>query len=339
MSDRADLELTTIGPDFAVFHAGLEVHRVDGLAAGSRHEILGHEFKTLPRNGELLCRFATVNDVHLGETECGIIDGLDIGPVLGRGPDEEPHPELMSRCAIAEMSAIDPAVVLVKGDLTSDGTVEQYERFLSLYEPAFGGGLVHVRGNHESYGGGDLDAIPTQEVVLPGVHIALIDTSAAGRAGGELRSEQLEWLDDLADRADRPVLVFGHHHPWSPDSRQRPTAYFGIEPASSERLVAVVARHPNIHGYFCGHTHRNRMRWFTETGAFPWVEVSAVKDFPGVWAEYQVYEGAILQIVHRISDPEALSWTEQTRHMFAGTYGSYSLGSLGERCFDITGER
>ena len=34
--------------------------------------------RTLPRpGGELLCRFATVNDVHFGETQCGIIEGLE----------------------------------------------------------------------------------------------------------------------------------------------------------------------------------------------------------------------------------------------------------------------
>jgi 3',5'-cyclic AMP phosphodiesterase CpdA len=315
------------------------VQRVDGLVPDRAYDLYGIEFRTLPVFGELLCRFATVNDVHFGETECGIVEGLDIGPVLARPPGQEPHPELMSRGAIAEITAIDPAVVLVKGDLTSDGTLEQYERFLSFYEPPFGDRLVHVRGNHESYPGGDLAAIPTQEVVLPGVHLALIDTSAEARAGGIVHDEQLDWLDDLAGRADRPILLFGHHHPWSPDSRQRPQGYFGIEPDSSQRLVDLVARHPGFHGYFCGHTHRNRVRWFGATGALPWAEVASVKDFPGVWAEYRVYEGGTLQIVHRVSDPEALEWTEQTRQMFAGTYGPYAQGRLGERCFAITGER
>lgn len=339
MTDAPATELTTVGPDFAVFHAGTQSHHMDGLAPDSAYSLYGTEFRTLPAPGELLCRFATVNDVHFGETECGVMEGLDIGPVLTRPPGTEPHPELMSRTAIAEIAAIDPAVVLVKGDLTSDGTLEQYEQFLSFYEPAFGDRLVHVRGNHESYPGGDLDAVPTQEVVLPGVHLALIDTSTEARAGGVVLDEQLEWLDELAQRADRPILLFGHHHPWSPDSKQRPQGYFGIEPDSSERLVDVVARHPEFHGYFCGHTHRNRVRWFHATGTLPWAEVASVKDFPGVWAEYQVYEGGILQIVHRVSDPEALEWTEQTRQMFAGTYGPYAEGRLGERCFAITGER
>ena len=44
-------------------------------------------------------------------------------------------------------------------------------------------------------------------------------------------------------------------------------------------------------------------------------------------------EGGVLQVHRRISTPEALAWTEQTRHMFAGTYADYALGALDERCF------
>jgi hypothetical protein len=60
-----------------------------------------------------------------------------------------------------------------------------------------------------------------------------------------------------------------------------------------------------------------------------------VKDYPGTWAEYRVYEGGILQIHRRISAPDALDWTEKTRHMFGGVYHEYALGELGDRCFPI----
>jgi hypothetical protein len=60
-----------------------------------------------------------------------------------------------------------------------------------------------------------------------------------------------------------------------------------------------------------------------------------VKDYPGAWAEYRVHEQGVLQIVHRISTPDALAWTEQTRHMFNGLYASYAFGTLEDRCFVI----
>jgi hypothetical protein len=135
------------------------------------------------------------------------------------------------------------------------------------------------------------------------------------------------------------VLVMGHHHPWNPASAERPERYFGITPDDSERLVEVVARRPRIVAYTAGHTHRNRVRRFAATGDVPWVEVSAVKDYPGAWAEYRVHEGGIVQVFHRISSPEALVWTEKTRHMFGGLYGTYAFGALEDRCFSIGVDR
>ena len=124
------------------------------------------------------------------------------------------------------------------------------------------------------------------------------------------------------------MLVLGHHHVWNPGASQRPDDYFGIHPDDSERLIAAVARHPGILGYAAGHTHRNRVRRFPATGDRPWIEVACVKDYPGTWAEYRVFDGGVLQVHRRISTPEALDWTEKTRHMFAGTYAEYAFGAL-----------
>jgi 3',5'-cyclic-AMP phosphodiesterase len=63
-----------------------------------------------------------------------------------------------------------------------------------------------------------------------------------------------------------------------------------------------------------------------------------VKDYPGTWAEYRVFEGGILQVHRRISSPEALDWTERTRQMFGGLYPQYAFGALEERNFLITTE-
>jgi len=75
------------------------------------------------------------------------------------------------------------------------------------------------------------------------------------------------------------------------------------------------------------------VRRFSATGERPWTEVACVKDYPGTWAEYRVFEGGVLQIHRRISTPEALDWSEKTRQMYAGTYAAYALGELSDRCF------
>jgi 3',5'-cyclic-AMP phosphodiesterase len=325
-------ELTTVADDEAVVHEGLDVRRYEGLEPGTPQEIEGFRFTTLPRLGRHLATFATVNDVHFGENGAGHITGIDTGPVFFTEPGETPYPEFMNQGAAEEIAAIDPDLLVVKGDLTSNGTEEEYQAFLDVYG-SFGDRLLHVRGNHDSYHGATYAAWPFQRADLPGCTVALVDTSIDAHANGRFSVEQAEWLDAVAAEADRPVLVFGHHQPWSPDSNQRPENYFGIVPDDSERLVDVIARRPSILGYFCGHTHRNRVRFFSATGPVPFAEVACVKDYPGTWAEYRVHEGGILHIHRRISTPEALAWTEKTRHMFAGAYAAYALGQLRDRAF------
>ncbi len=330
------MELTTVADDFAVVHDEFDVRTYDGLEPDHLYEYDGFTFRTLPRPpGELLTVFAAVNDVHFGETDCGIIEGLDMGPIFTVQEGEEPYPETMNRGAIHEMEMIDPAVVVVKGDLTSKGTFEEYDQFLDYYGSAFGERLVHVRGNHDAYYGNTFADDAPRLVELPGVSLAVIDTSIPEHAAGQVTADTLQWLHDTASASDRPILVFGHHHVWSPESASRPESYFGINPDDSERLVEVVSAQPNITGYFAGHTHRNRVRRFGITRDVPWVEVACVKDFPGAWAEYRVFEGGVLQIFHRISTPDALEWSEKTRGMYAGTYFDYSFGELHDRCFPI----
>lgn len=328
-------ELTTVSTRSAVIFEGHEVRRYDGLEPGSDHEIEGFAFQTLPEPGELLATFATVNDVHFGEEVCGLIDGSDVGPVFSVAPGEEPFPETMNRGAVAEIAAIDPAAVVVKGDLTSNGTLEEYDAFRAAYEPAFGDRLTVVRGNHESYYEAPFAADPHQEVTLPGVTLAVIDTSRDRQVHGSVSADQLDWLDELGQRADRPVLVFGHHHLGDPGSREKADRNFGITLEDSAALLEVFARRRSLRGYFAGHTHRNRVRHFGPTGDVPWVEVACVKDYPGTWARYDVHEGGIVQTAHRIASPEALAWTEQTRHMYHGLYHDYALGDLADRCFVI----
>ena len=330
------IELTTVSDDGAVFHDGDEVFVHDGLDPDTEYRLHDVTFRTLGRpDGERLSTFATVNDVHFGETECGVIEGLEIGPIFTAGPGETPYPETMNDAAIEEITAISPDRVVVKGDLTAHGTTEEFDQFLAHYGGAFGDRLVYVRGNHDGYHGETFASDAPLAVELPGVTLAVLDTVIPRETTGQVTAGQLEWLDDLAAGADRPVMVFGHHHVWNPDSRQRVETYFGIKPDDSERLVDVFARRPALVGYFAGHTHRNRARHFAATGQVPWVEVACTKDFPGTWAEYRVFEGGVLQVHHRISRPDALSWSERTRAMFGGMYPGYSFGELTDRCFAV----
>jgi predicted phosphodiesterase len=330
------IELTTVADDEAVLHDGARVIRRGDLDPDHEYEVEGVVVRTLPRpGGERLATVATVNDVHFGEEECGVMEGFETGPILRADPGEPPYPEVMNRAAVAEIAAVAPDVIVAKGDLTSKGTRAEYQQFLECYGPVFGERLVHVRGNHDAYYGETFADRAPLEVELPGVRLAVIDTTIPLQTTGQVSIEQLEWLDELGARSDRPVLVFGHHHVWSPESNTRHETYFGVNPDDSERLFEVFARRPALVAYFAGHTHRNRVRRFAATGDVPWVEVACVKDFPGTWAEYRVFEGGILQVHRRISSEPALAWTERTRAMYGGFYPTYAFGELGDRCFPI----
>ena len=332
------VEISTVADDLAVLHDGTKVHSFDSLEPDTEYEFLGVRLRTLARPpGELLSRIATVNDVHFGETECGVIEGLG-GPVLTADQGAPPYAEVMNAAAVAEITAIEPAAVVVKGDLTRDGEADEYAAFLACYSGAFGDTLTHVRGNHDAYRGQDY-AAGHRVVDVAGARLVVLDTVIPEHTTGRFDRATSEWVEDFAATADRPVLLFGHHHPWPPSSAHRDPNYFGLDPDSSERLVDLIARLPRIIGYFAGHTHRNRVRRFAPTGQVPYVEVACVKDFPGSWAEYRVYEGGVLQVHHRISTPEALRWSERCRILYSDLgldYTTYALGkTLEDRCLAI----
>ena len=96
-------ELMTVGPDFAVVHEGTDVRRYDGLEPDATQQVEGFTFRTLPEPGERLATFATVNDVHFGETECAGHRRLRPRADLSRGAGRDPYPEVMNRGAVAEV--------------------------------------------------------------------------------------------------------------------------------------------------------------------------------------------------------------------------------------------
>jgi Icc protein len=335
-TSAGDHAVTTNGLYHSARIAGLEPEteyalQVDGVEPT---DLLPKRVTTISRPaGALLATFATVNDVHFGEVECGRLGTPEeLGPILSAEPGAEPYPNVMNAGAIAEMQSLDPDAVLVKGDLTDRGTEEEYQAFLDAYG-RLGARMYHVRGNHDAMITDTIAANAPLTVDLPGVTLAVLDTVRPGTEHGQIAGEQLAWLEDLASQSSTPVLVFGHHHPWDPSSDERNDHYFGINPDDSEALCGVITRCESIAGYFAGHTHRNRVRHFDAARGVPIVEIACVKDYPGAWAEYRVYEGGYTQLVRRIAAPTAMAWTELTRTMFAGLYRDYALGTQRDRCF------
>jgi 3',5'-cyclic AMP phosphodiesterase CpdA len=332
------MDITTVADDLAVIHDGLTVHRFEGLAADTVHDLEGIAVRTLARPaGELLSRVVTVNDLHFGEVEAGRLDDLDEGPIRRVEPGATPYPVVMNRAAADEIGRSAADAVIVKGDLSFDGTPQEWTAFEACYREPFGDRLHVVRGNHDAYRHQD-EYAGDGWIELPGLAVALLDTAIPGATTGTITTEQLDWLDDRVAGADRPVIVMGHHQQWvGGPGAKRSDGYFGLHPDSSDALDELTVRRPAILAYTAGHTHRHRVRPMHRSG-IPSIEVGCTKDFPGTWAEYRVYEGGVMQVVHRMSSPEALAWSESCRDLYADfeiDYESYALGTLRERCFNI----
>ena len=334
----AAVDITTVADDLIVLHDGTSVVRYTQLEPATAYTFMGQQITTLPRPaGQLLCRLATVNDVHFGEIEAGRIDDRTDGPIQRADPGDAPYPETMNHGSAVEIDAIEPAAVVVKGDLSQDGQPHEWAAFEACYRTRFADRLHVVRGNHDAYQGQTRYA-GDQWIELPGVAVALLDTVIPERTTGTVTGVQLELLDTMAAEADRPVLVMGHHQQWVAGTLNdhRSDDYFGLHPDASDALGEVIARRRHIVAYTAGHTHRHRVRRL-HCGV-PTIEIGCVKDFPGTWAEYRVYEGGITQVVHRISTPQALRWSQQCRHLyrdFGVDYESYALGALEDRCCNI----
>jgi 3',5'-cyclic-AMP phosphodiesterase len=333
------VELTTVADDLAVVHDGVDVHRIEGLAPDTEFEVAGCAGRTLPRPpGALLCRIGTVNDVHFGETEAGRLDDSlpeEQAGIVRSLPGEPPYPETMNRAAADEMHAAGLDAVIVKGDLSVDGRPEEWAAFEACYRTAFGERLHVVRGNHDAYHG-QTEYAGDRWIDLDGLTVGLLDTVIPTQTTGGLRDEQIEAIGDELAARSQPVLLMGHHQQWiGGASGRRSDDYFGLHPDASDALDELCARHPHVIGYAAGHTHRHRVRRMRRSGV-PTIEIGCVKDFPGTWAEYRVHEGGVMQVVHRMSSPEALAWSERCRSLYAAygvDYEAYALGRLDERCF------
>jgi hypothetical protein len=111
---------------------GCDVVVYDNFSTG-RREYLAHHAQPGPVtvvDGDVLDRERLVT-----EHSCALRDRR-VSQVVE--PGEDPYPETMNAGAVADISAADPDLVVVKGDVTCHGTQEEFDRFMEVYGGAFG---------------------------------------------------------------------------------------------------------------------------------------------------------------------------------------------------------
>ncbi|MDQ3569327.1 MAG: hypothetical protein M3396_01640 [Actinomycetota bacterium] len=292
-------------------------------------------FRTLaPPPGRVLCRFATVNDIHIGERAFGLLRTLK-RPAAGLA---QSYSVLCARAALHEALEWGARAVVAKGDLSYHGRSAEWEEVGGLL-----GGLPvpvdAVFGNHDvaRRAVDGRAALAAHGVViphdpfsrdLPGIRVVLAHSEVRGHSGGRLTRAQRTRVAELLEEAQKPAFLVFHHYL----QRHRvPTIYpRGIPGDEAGALLnAVIAANPATM-VSTGHSHRNRRR---AHGPVVITEIGATMHYPGAWAGYAVHEGGIRQVVRRVAAPEAIEWTERTRRVLLGIWGLWTPGLRADRCF------
>lgn len=332
------IEVEGDGPGAAVV-AGLEPDRHhDLLVDGARTTT----FRTLaPPPGELLHRFATVSDTHIGERGFGVFPRRAEDP---HATADEAYPARCLRAAVAEAEAWGAQLLVAKGDLTWSGTLLQFETVADALATA--SVPVHATlGNHDvvprSVDGRDVlqrrgvVASRTVDAVdVPGLRVVVGHSADRGHRYGVVDGVQRDEIARLAGDAATPAFVTLHHYVNPLPFRSRYPR--GIERTEGEALLQEIARSNPATFVSFGHSHRHRRK---VRHGLPLTEVGSTKDYPGTWAAYAVHEGGIRQTVFRVARPDAIAWTERTADVLGGAWGRWSPGRLRWRCFSWTWPR
>lgn len=319
---------------------------VRGLAPDTSHVVRRNGRRLLTArtarrpDGALLGRVATVSDLHVGETGVGHWPRVRSVRTLAQWRDA--HPVWCLEAALAELTAWGPELLVVKGDLAHDNRQDQYDLTVPLLQRS-GVPLLVIGGNHDGGNHSEVDFEAAMaragHVVPPGVQerrigaatVLVADTRVDGSHAGT--TERIR--DELCERAGRaaaegPVLVFVHH--------QFMTTRFpyylpgGIPKHDADRFLAALAQAAPQAFVSSGHTHRNRAR---RHGGLTLTEVGSPKDYPGVWAAYELYERGIVQTLYRVEEPRALAWNDLTRTTARGVWARWAPGTLADRCVTV----
>lgn len=147
-------------------------------------------------------------------------------------------------------------LMLATGDLSQDGTIASYQRFLHMTAriPA---PARWTPGNHDEYlamnqfcaGSDRLEPV----IDLGDWRIILLNTAVPDNVYGVLAEDQLHLLQNALQQApERPSLICLHHHPVSIGS----TWMEPIGLRNAAEFFAVTDRHPQVRGILWGHVHQ-----------------------------------------------------------------------------------
>jgi hypothetical protein len=168
---------------------------------------------------------------------------------------------------------------------------------------------------------------------LGGLRIIGLDTTTLDTASGTIDQSQLAGLREvLASDPDRPTLVCGHH-PVTYESAVTTAAGpgFNLDQAKARELEDLYGQAPGVFFHLAGHTHRNKATAAASVNGTEFLEVAAVKEYPGGYSLLRVHTGGYLVSYYRTRAELALSWSQRTRAEYFGIFPHYALGTIADR--------
>ncbi|MBL4902718.1 MAG: phosphodiesterase [Desulfocapsa sp.] len=166
--------------------------------------------------------------------------------------------------------APNPDLVLVTGDITCNGLLEESKRAAAILRKLRSPYYI-VPGNHDdrstllsAFG---QNACPVENntfihYVIEGYDIRLIalDTSSPGQSGGEICETRLSWLEEqLSLKKDKATILFMHHPPAKCRVLETDKdTFIGVG-----KLGDLIKKHQNIKRILCGHIHMSaHLEWY-----------------------------------------------------------------------------
>lgn len=335
--------------------ASLSVAQMQQLVAGLLHlnqfvsASPGSVTTLVPPRGRTIATIALTNDLHIGETQSGlIVDGFP--PPFAQRPGLPPYPVAMGESMLQDIGRRGADVLIVAGDLTSSAQPDELRRARSLLDghrrlrlsgELTRGDYVVARGNHDQPKAGP-DNVPAvfplpqgrmTTTELHGVRLIGLDTTTLDQPGGAISEPQWDELERrLRHRPTQPTLVFGHH-PVTDESAYTTLAgpSFDLDRTDAARLQQLYARTPGVFLHHAGHTHRNKRTASPVAAGVEFLEVAAIKEYPGGYSLVRLYEDGYMVNFYKSSSAAAREWGQVSSQEYLGLYPAYTLGGLADR--------
>lgn len=297
-------------------------------------------FHTLQKpSGDFKFRFATINDIHIGEVIYGLIflPGMKwppLTPGLKLDIDGAPFWQYTNDAAVRELNLLDLDFIIVKGDLVTDHTEKNIRTAKGIIDS-----LKHpcyiLRGNHDRMGNLPEDYFKNtfgvgngwQSFEHKGAGFLLLDNINPKSGNTTFSKTQLEWFEkEMTRMAHIPVFIYMHNPPLRRIERSRTNRI--------DEFLRIIDRHPNVAGVFYGHTHANKRIIRKSCGkVVPFVETAATMDYPGGYNIYDVYSGGYIQTCIRPHEARSCKWYELCEKAYFGLASSGLFGKLSDRNF------